>query len=106
MREDAAARMAAAVAAHEAGRLDEAERLYLALLRDGGDDAPLLRQLGVLRLQQGQVAGALAATRRALELEPQSAEGHANLATALHMAGDDTASVAGYERAEIGRAHV
>jgi tetratricopeptide (TPR) repeat protein len=99
MREDAAARMAAAVAAHEAGRLDEAERAYLALLRDGGDDAALLRQLGVLRLQQGQVAGALAATRRALELEPQSAEGHANLATALHMAGDDTASVAGYERA-------
>ena len=99
MREDDAARMAAAVAAHEAGRLDEAERLYLALLRDGGDYARLLRQLGVLRLQQGQVAGALAGMRRALELEPQSAEGHANLGTALHLAGDDTEAIPGYERA-------
>ena len=41
----------------------------------------------------------IAATRRALQLDPHSAEAHANLATALHLQGDDETAIASYEAA-------
>ncbi len=95
----APADLAAALAAHAAGRLGEAERLYLAMLEQGGEQFRIRLQLGVLRLQQGDVDASIEASRRAIELDAGSAEAHANLATALHVKGDEAAAIAAYETA-------
>jgi len=70
------------VDAHRAGRLDEAERAYLAALAANPDDAVAEHNLAALRLQRGRHAEALPVLERAAARRPAEPEVQANLGLA------------------------
>ena len=72
-----------ALALHQAGRLAEAELLYLKSLRADKDYYPALHLMGVLRLHQGRVAEALSYIERALTAQPDAPETLSNYAIAV-----------------------
>jgi uncharacterized protein (TIGR02466 family) len=86
--DDVGLTLAAAQAALELGRLDEAERLVTAAGARAGGLPAVQNQLAIVLLAQGRGGEALAAARRGLEIDPlnQSLLGWA--ATAARMAGD------------------
>jgi len=73
--------------AHRDGRLDDAERGYLATLAADPVHVDALHLLGVLRHQQGQHAAAADLVRRAVDLRPHDAALHLNLGNALKALG-------------------
>jgi len=73
--------------AHRDGRLDDAEREYLATLAADPVHVDALHLLGVLRHQQGQHAAAADLVRRAVDLRPHDAALHLNLGNALKALG-------------------
>jgi len=88
-----------AKALHRAGDLAGAERAYDALLRVAPDDAEALQFLGVLRLQQGRRAEAVALLERALAIAPANLACLNNLGNALHAAGRHADAAARYRAA-------
>jgi tetratricopeptide (TPR) repeat protein len=72
---------------HQAGRLDDARRLYdLVLTQDPGNfDA--LHLSGVLRIQAGRPDEAVALIERAIQAQPDVAIAYGNLASALNSLG-------------------
>ncbi|MFX1673588.1 tetratricopeptide repeat protein [Paraburkholderia sp. A2WS-5] len=70
---DSGARLAAALAAHGAGRLDEAQAIYRALVERDSTHADALHYWGVARHQLGDHRGALALMDRALAHAPNDA---------------------------------
>jgi tetratricopeptide (TPR) repeat protein len=79
-----------ALAAHQAGRWEEAEALYHHILSQTPQDTRARQLLGRLAHQRGQAAraqnnlpAAVLWLRQALELDPQSADAHDDLAAAL-----------------------
>jgi tetratricopeptide (TPR) repeat protein len=78
-------RLADATRLHQAGRLDEAEALYAAILRDTPDDPVALINGGSLAMTRNDVATALARLERAVRLAPRNAVALNNLGFAqLH----------------------
>lgn len=73
----------AALAAHRAGRLDEALALYDQAIAGGERRAGAFTNIGVILRQRKRFAAAAAAHRRALELSPDDAGVLGNLANAL-----------------------
>src|SRR5579862_8496141 len=63
-----------ALALHQAGRLAEAESLYLKALTADKDFYPALHLMGLVRLHQGRAAEALPYIERALSLKPDTPE--------------------------------
>jgi len=59
---------------HQAGRLDEAERLYAAVLEREPRRTDALNVMGILQYQRGELGAAAALMRRVVEIEP-SADG-------------------------------
>jgi protein O-GlcNAc transferase len=88
-----------AIALHRSGRLDEAERLYLAALAMDGRDVSALHFLGVLRAQQGRLDEALAGIEAALALAPDDAEAVFNRANVLKALARADDALAGYDKA-------
>ncbi len=76
-----------ALALHRAGRLAEAEPLYLKSLAVDRDCYPALQLMGLLRLHQGRAAEALPYIERALTLQPAAPELLANYGIALQGVG-------------------
>jgi len=74
-----AERLGAAIREHQAGRVVEAERAYLALLDEHPDDADAAHFLGMLRFQAGELEAALVLMRRSLEADPANAHAWNNL---------------------------
>ncbi|MGF6778037.1 tetratricopeptide (TPR) repeat protein [Paraburkholderia sp. GAS334] len=74
-------------AAHRDGRLDDAERDYLATLAADPVHVDALHLLGVLRHQQGQHAAAADLVKRAADLRPDDAALQLNLGNALKALG-------------------
>lgn len=72
-------RVAAAIALHRSGRLEEAERVYLEVLEASEDNVEALHYLGVLRFQQGRHALAIDLVLRAIELSPGYVDAYNNL---------------------------
>lgn len=72
-----------AMAAHQAGRLDEAERLYRRVLRADDKQFPVLMMLGMLSAQQGKLAEAERLLRSALAINPGNAEAQYNYGNVL-----------------------
>lgn len=72
---------------HEAGRLEEAEAVYRKLLEDGGPDALLFFNLGVLLEDMARKAEAAESYQAALQLDPLMADGHYNLALVCEQLG-------------------
>ncbi|MFZ5511961.1 MAG: tetratricopeptide repeat protein [Pseudomonadota bacterium] len=65
---------------HEAGRLDQAERVYRDAIRACGSDPALMYNLGVLLDDMGRKTEAAEAYRTALRGNPELADCHYNLA--------------------------
>jgi tetratricopeptide (TPR) repeat protein len=102
--------LAAAIAHHGAGRLDQAKGLYLQLLDLEPRNAQALQLLGTISLQQGDYRGAIDLIRRAMVVQPGQAEFHVNLGVALVGAGRGHEAVDEYRKAialrpELGVAH-
>ena len=92
---DAAARMDSALAAHRAGRLDEAESQYRRVLDRLPEHPAATHFLGILRHQQGQAEEGLLLVRKSVELAPDLADWHNDLGNMLAAdSRDDEAAAA------------
>ncbi len=96
---DWAAAFRAAVEAHRAGRLDEAETVYRRLLAIRPDDAEVRHMLGVAQLQTGRAHDALASIRRAIAGNPMDARFHNNLGNALMNLGRPSEALVAFQQA-------
>lgn len=76
-----------AFAAHEAGRIPEAARLYKAVLDAAPDQFDALQLFGLLQAQSGHRAEAERLLRRALAINADSADLHFNLGNVLNELG-------------------
>jgi tetratricopeptide (TPR) repeat protein len=88
-----------AVAAHQAGRLDEAEQSYRAVLAQEPGNFNALHLLGVLRHNQGRPDEAVGLIEAALARVPGVADAHGNLGNALRALGRLDAAAASYRTA-------
>jgi len=75
---------AQAVREHQAGALDEAARLYKAILARTPDHADALRLFGMLHHQRGDSAAGERLVRQAIAIAPENAKAYDNLALVLH----------------------
>jgi predicted TPR repeat methyltransferase len=73
------ASVASAIALHRSGRLDEAEKVYLAVLHADADNVDALHFLGVMRHQQGRPLQAIHLVSRAITLRPDYVDAVNNL---------------------------
>ena len=72
-------RFAHALALHQAGRIDEAERIYATILDTDPANAAVLHYLGVARYQRGDHDSAARHIRNALNLNNREPMAHSNL---------------------------
>lgn len=68
------ARLAAAVALHQSGQLDEAEEAYLKILKDYPESAEVLKLLGLVQLTRGDFDEALSYIEDAVAAAPETGE--------------------------------
>jgi tetratricopeptide (TPR) repeat protein len=92
-------RLHAAVAAQEAGRLDEAERLCRQILADDPVHLPATHLLGILAGQTGRNALAIELLTTVVTREPRSVEALNQLSSALRIAGRHAEAIDVGERA-------
>jgi tetratricopeptide (TPR) repeat protein len=78
---------------HQTGRLDQAARLYQAILAREPRQADALHLLGVVALQQGNPARAAELIGQAVAIKPSVAVFHANLAEAYRALGQPDRAV-------------
>lgn len=88
-----------AIAAHQTGRLDEAERYYRAVLAAKPDQFDALHLLGVIASQRGRHEEAEALIGRAIAANPNMPSAHYNRANALRALGRKEEALAGCDRA-------
>jgi tetratricopeptide (TPR) repeat protein len=88
-----------AVALHQQGRLDEAERLYRQAIAAAPRDFDALHLLGMLELQRGRHADATSFLDRAIAIEAGHPFAQFHLACALHELKRLPEAVAHYDRA-------
>jgi predicted TPR repeat methyltransferase len=95
-----------AIARHRAGRLDEAEAAYRAILAEDPGDPDALHFLGLLRHQRGDPQSAVELMERALERVPDWPDALSNLGNVLRRQGRRDEARRRYERAlELDQAH-
>jgi predicted O-linked N-acetylglucosamine transferase (SPINDLY family) len=87
------------MAAHQQGRLAEAERSYRAALDLKRDNFDSLHLLGVIRWQQRRFDEASALIRQALRIRPDSAEACSNLGLVLQSLDRHADAIAAFDRA-------
>jgi predicted O-linked N-acetylglucosamine transferase (SPINDLY family) len=90
---------AGAQQAHRAGRLEQAEQLYRAVLAQVPDHADALHLLGLLRSQQGNHADAARCIQQALALAPRRPDFHNNLGEVQRRQGATEGALASYRQA-------
>src|SRR5258708_3327712 len=96
---DPVSELPAAVALHKAGRLDEAERVYRAVLAREPGNADALHLMGLLVTQRGDPASGVELIRRAIAIRPDAAAFHNNLGKALSDSVQQDAALASHRRA-------
>lgn len=80
--------LASAIALHQGGSLEEAEKVYLGVLEADQNNVDALHYLGVMRHQQGLSLWAINLVRRAIELRPDYVDALNNLGNIyLHLGG-------------------
>ena len=99
MSDDAVLAFSAALAHHEAGRLDQAQAGYREILARDPDHAESLHLLGLITAQQGGPADGIVMIRKAMGLAPGCAPHHNSLAAAYRLLGCDAEAVAEYRAA-------
>lgn len=90
---------------HEAGRLDEAQTLYRAILAQNPNHAESLHLLGLAIVQQGAAEAGAELIRRAMALAPGNAVHHNSLALAFRSLGRNEDAVLEYRAAAALRPH-
>lgn len=90
---------AAALAAHQAGRLPEAERLYRQILATDARHADALHFLGILLHESGKSEAGIALIQKAIAQNPRAAAFHNNLGMILFAQGKLEAASECYRRA-------
>ena len=90
---------ARALALHQAGRLDEAQKIYTAILAADPDHFDSLHLLGVALHQRGEHAEALRLIDRALQQNPDDPFALSNRGTVLHALGRFAEALESYDRA-------
>src|SRR5438876_11441259 len=88
-----------AVAFHHQGRLEEAARLYCAVLGADPSHFGSLHNLGSLSTQRGKPAEAVTLLQSALALQPRSTMAHISLGNAFQALGRFEEAMACFERA-------
>jgi tetratricopeptide (TPR) repeat protein len=73
-----------ALALHQQGRLDDAEKLYTRVLKAQRDNFDALHLLGMLNHQRGKAGEAYRLLSAALKLQPRSPDALSNFALVLH----------------------
>jgi protein O-GlcNAc transferase len=91
--------LAQAVAAHQAGNIEAAERLYKRVLQTDKRQFDALHMLGVIEGQRRNFAGGLRLLNDALRIRPDAADALINLARMHGELGDNVKAVVSYERA-------
>jgi tetratricopeptide (TPR) repeat protein len=91
--------LANALAHHRAGRLPEAKQIYRQILAANPNDPNAWHLLGVIACEFGNPEMAIECIGRALQLRPDSAEAHYNLARAFHEQQRLNDAIASYRRA-------
>ena len=86
------------MAAHRAGRLDQAEQLYRQLLRADAASFPALHMLGFLKAQQGKYDDAITFLNKAVRKNPADPTALAHYAHALMAASRFNDALAAYDR--------
>jgi protein O-GlcNAc transferase len=92
-------RIGAAIAHHEAGRLDAAQAGYEEVLRVDAANVDCLHLLGFLAFQRGEHERALQLIGRALERNPGHARAQQNLGNAYQALGRQAEAARSFERA-------
>ena len=95
--DEAAEQFERAVRHHQAGDVDEAERLYRAVIAAAPDSAAAHCNLGSLLRTSGRTAEAAATLDRAISLDPGLAVAHCELASCQHARGEPAAAIASVE---------
>jgi protein O-GlcNAc transferase len=88
-----------AIAAHRAGRLDDAERIYRAILEAKPEHFDATHLLGLAQLQRGRLMEARRLIEAALAIDPRHADARCHLGNVLTALGQHAEAVASYERA-------
>lgn len=91
--------LARALASHQRGALDEAERGYRQLLAGDPGHAAATHYLAMIAWQRGDPAAAEPGLRRSIDLDPRVADFHNNLGLLLRDTGRAPEAVAAFERA-------
>ncbi len=84
---------------HRAGRLAEAEAIYLRLLRERQNDADALHFLGLLRVHQGRRPAAIEMMQRSLKIRPNNPHAWNNLGNVLLAENDQDGAERAYMNA-------
>lgn len=87
-----------AVQLHQNGRLDEAEKVYRALLRQGAKSPELCANLGALLAQKNDFAGAVQLYEQALRLDPKLDPLHLNLGLAYFKSGKFSLALGSFDK--------
>jgi predicted O-linked N-acetylglucosamine transferase (SPINDLY family) len=88
-----------ALGLHQAGRIDEADRAYRAVLAARADQPDALNLLGVLCLERGRIAEAEQLIARAVQVSPQQPLFHLHLGNAQRAAGKVDRAIGSWRRA-------
>ena len=88
-----------AIAAHQAGRIAEAEMLYRMIIRENPGDPDALNLLGVIFQDRGEFTRSIDLIAQALQAEPDFPEAWTNLARAQRGAGQPTLAANSARRA-------
>jgi len=90
-----------AIAFHQTGKLEDAERLYLQLMAEQPREATSRHLLGVVRAQQGRTGEALELIGAALEIAPNAPEILSNYGNVLKTQGRFAEALESYDRALV-----
>jgi len=88
-----------ALVLHRQGRLAEAEKVYMRVLKALPDHFDALHLLGMIRLQNGKAGEAYRLIAAALKINPRSADALSNLGLVLHALKRDTDALASFDKA-------
>jgi predicted TPR repeat methyltransferase len=91
--------IAAGIALHRQGRMEDAARVYQDVLDTDADNPDALHFLGVLQHQRGDSAAGVALIRRAIDREPTHADMRSNLGNVLMQMGRYDDAVDAYRKA-------
>lgn len=91
----------AALACHEAGQLEQAEKLYRSVLQLNPDQLDALNLLGLVTQNTGRLDESIALLSRAIAVDPEFPEALTNLARAQNAAGAIEAAAANAGRAAL-----